>query len=200
MSPHSVNSPHRCLLGNNPPRPPAGTGVSHNAPGRWRRRSSRPRSRAGWDDSDHWQAACCQRRAPKELQAVGLAGVKPPGSGFGTSSKRPTQTREASGGGTCLATRRNSTCESWEGPPIMLGTISPSRVGRGQKLWSRVWPEVSTGCSKHAQLSSAGCRPDAQLQWGPTSGAPGGSSAEGGPGHSSGRLTIMTSKCRRPES
>ena len=47
-------------------------------------------------------------------------------------------------------------------------------------------------CSKHAQLSSR--RLQARC-W-----APGGSSAEGGRGHSSGRLTIMTSKCRHPES
>lgn len=87
---------------------------------------------------------------------------------------------------------------SWEGPPNMLGTISPNGVGRVRSC--RVWPEISRGCSKHAQLSSTGCRPDAQLQWRPTSGAPGGSSAEGGQGHSSGHLTIMTSKCRRPES
>ena len=61
---------------------------------------------------------------------MGLAGVKPPGSGFGTSSKRPTQTREASKGGRSPATWKNSTCESWEAPPNTLGTISPNGVGR----------------------------------------------------------------------
>lgn len=149
----------------------------------------------------HWWAVCVshgEHRAPEELQTVGPAGVKPPGSGSGTSSKRPTHTRGASKGGHSPATWKNSTCESREGPPNMLGTISPNGVGRVRSC--RVWPEISRGCSKHAQLSSTGCRPDAQLQWRPTSGAPGGSSTEGGQGHSSDHLTIMTSKCRLPES
>lgn len=61
----------------------------------------------------HWWAVCVsdgEHRAPVELQTVGPAGVKPPGSGFGTSSKRPTHTRGASKGGHSPATWKNSTC------------------------------------------------------------------------------------------
>lgn len=48
-------------------------------------------------EPESWQATSAE--PPKEFQTVGLAGVKPPGGGFGTSSKRPTWFREASEGG-----------------------------------------------------------------------------------------------------
>lgn len=104
---------------------------------------------------------------------MGLAGVKPPGSGFGTSSKRPTQTREASKGGILLPPGK--TLHVSLGRPAQPAQNNLTKRSReGQELQSRVWPEISRGCSKHAQLSSAGCKPDARLQWRPTSGAPGG--------------------------
>lgn len=158
-----------------------------------------PGSRAGWEGLDGWRAAHSQRGAPEELQAMGLAGVRPPGSGFGTSAKRPTQTREA-GEGECFS-RHLEKFYTWvQGRSTQQALCEFTQLrGEGQELQSRVWPEISRVCSKHSQLSSPGCRPDARLRGRPTSGAPGGSSAEGGWGHSPGHLTIMISKCRRAE-
>lgn len=69
---------------------------------------------------------------------------------------------------------------------------SHQMVGEGQQFQSRVWREVSTGCSKHAQLGSH--RLQARC-W-----APGGSSLlRAGQDTALAALTIMTSKCRHPE-
>lgn len=85
---------------------PAGPQISQNAPGGQRQLSSRTGELARMTLTTGRQPAPV--RSPQELQAVGPAGVKPPGSGFGTSSKRPVHTREASKGDISPATRRNS--------------------------------------------------------------------------------------------
>lgn len=82
--PLSVNSRYKHLLGNAPTQAPC------RAPD-FPECTMETEAALLWDqgacpdDSDHWQAACASVEPPG-APGHGPAGVKPPGSGFGTSS------------------------------------------------------------------------------------------------------------------
>lgn len=137
-----------------------------------------------------WQAARASAEPPG-APGLGPAGAKPPGSGFGTSSKRPTEGSAQGGTVSCHLEELL--------PCVRPGKIRPRCSEQAHQTgWGG--PEapeqsLARNFQRVFQAHSAGLPQAAGQMLGSCEGP----LAEGGLGHSSGRLTTTTSKWRCPE-